>query len=174
MDCINMISCVQFIPHYILKVRSISTSFKTWRFSSETDTLCVEMNTAPAELIDTVENLRELWGTLGRTQTTLTGGQKSPAEHHIHASVPHSSPTSHHRPTHRTGKVTMILILSLSKLHSEITVSQEHFQWCVWAPFKLPHANSMSLLSSGSSWKAEVCTAECTNTADAPWAVPMV
>lgn len=163
-----MISCVQFIPLTTFwKSDQSQHPFKTWRFSSETRHT-LRWNEYSSCRIDwhsgkPQRTLRHL----GRTQTTLTGGQKSPAEHHtsmhpFHTAAQHPITDRHtqDRESHNDSDPWTFV----SKLHSEITVSQEHFQWCVWAPFKLPHANSAHCCRVAPAGKAEVCTAECTET----------
>lgn len=174
-----MISCVQFIPLTTFwKSDQSQHPFKTWRFSSETRHT-LRWNEYSSCRIDwhsgkPQRTLRHL----GRTQTTLSRSQKS------QLSITHpcirstQQLTSHHRLRHtqdRESHNDSDPWTFVSKLHSEITVSQEHFQWCVWAPFKLPHANSAHCCRVAPAGKAGGlhCWVH-RDTADAPWAVPMV
>ena len=121
-----MISCVQFIPLTTFWKINLNILLKLEDFILKPDTLCVEMNTAPAELIDTVENLRELWGTwagLRLLSREVRGLQLSITHPCIHFTQQPNIPSQ--TDTHRTGKVTMILILGLLCLSSTLR-SQFH------------------------------------------------
>lgn len=69
------------------------------------------MNTAPAGLSNTVENLRELWGTWAGPRLLsqeVRGPQLSIAFPCIHSTQQPNIPSQTN--THRTGKVTMVLM----------------------------------------------------------------
>ena len=133
-----MIGCVQFTPWpHSERLINLNIPLKLEDFLLKPDTLCVEMNTAPAGLSDTVENVRELWGTwagLRLLSWEVRGPQLSITHPCIHSTQQPDIPSQ--TDTHRTGKVTLVMMAtspsggintssdpwtSVSKVHSGIT-----------------------------------------------------
>lgn len=172
-----MISCVQFIPltTFWKSDQSQHPFLNSGRFSFWNQTLWC-WNEYSSCRIDwhSGKPLRTLRH-LGRTQTTLTEAVVSSWASHIHASAPQQPNIPSQTDTH-TGQGKSQWFWSWLLCLSSTLRSQFHrniFSGAL-SPFKLPHVNSAHCCRVAPAGKAEVCTAEHPDTADAPLGSAMV